>query len=254
MQYPFAGKVALVTGGASGIGKAIAKRFVENGASVVIADLSVDAMADTEWKRAGASSQFVRVDVRREADLLDAVRFAKTTFGGLDILVNSAGIFPRATIQNTTAELWDKIMEVNLKGVYHACRAAIPEIIERGGGAIINIGSLNAFGGTPDLFAYSTSKGGIVTLTVNLARSLAKHKIRVNCVHPGWVLTEGEKEVQKQVGRPNNWYETEGEKLPLGRIQTPEDIAPCVLFLASDDASQITGQSLAVDGGLGFHY
>lgn len=145
-------------------------------------------------------------------------------------------------------------MDINLKGTYHSCQAAVPALVRRGEGVIVNIGSLNAYGGAPNLFAYSTSKGGVMTMTLNLARSLAKHKIRVNCVNPGWVVTEGEKEVQRAEGQPEGWIEDGGRKLPLGRLQTPEDIAPAVLFLASGQANQITGQIISVDGGLGLYY
>lgn len=255
MNYPLSGKVALITGGSSGIGKAIADRFTENGAAVVICDVSPKGeQLANEWQQAGKKVEFAQVDVRQTADLERAVSLAEERFGGLDILVNCAGIFPRATLADTTDALWDQIMDVNLKGVFHTCQVAVPALIRRGSGVIINIGSLNTFGGTPELFAYSTSKGGVATLTRNLARTFAKHKIRVNCVHPGWVATEGEMAVQQQQGMPDNWVETEGHRLPMGRVQTPDDIAAAVLFLASDDANQITGQFLTVDGGLSFRY
>ncbi|WAH35306.1 SDR family NAD(P)-dependent oxidoreductase [Alicyclobacillus dauci] len=255
MNCPFTGKVALVTGGASGIGKAVVKRFAKHGAAVVVADNSpVGYELSKACRQLGQRVEFTMADVRNTLDLTKAVDLAQDRFGGLDILVNSAGIFPRGTLEETTDDLWDRIMDINLKGVYHACRAVVPALIDQGGGVIINIGSLNAFGGTPDLFAYSTSKGAVTTLTMNLARALAKHGIRVNCVHPGWVVTEGEMDIQLQAGQPENWMVTGASKIPLGRLQTPDDIASCVLFLASDDACQITGQSLAVDGGLRFEY
>lgn len=255
MTYDLREKVAFVTGGSNGIGKAIADLFLQHGCTVIVADVSVHGqVVVSQWQADGRPAMYEQIDVRNLSQLEKAVSRAEEQFGGIDILVNNAGVFPRATLEETTEELWDQIMDINLKGVYHTCKACVPALIRRGGGSIVNIGSLNTFGGTPELFAYSTSKGGIAAMTVNLARSLAKHKIRVNCVHPGWVVTEGEIEVQRKLGQPNDWVETQGSKLPLGRVQTPEDIAKSILFFASDAADQITGQAISVDGGLGFHY
>lgn len=255
MYTGFNGKVAVITGGAKGIGAAVVTRLAELGAAVVIADTSsAGSELASQLQSSGLSAEYIRTDVRNANETQDMIAFAKSKFGGLDILINSAGIFPRATLMETTEDLWDKIMDINLKGVYQSCQAAVPLLMQRGEGVIINIGSLNAYKGAPNLFAYATSKGGVMTLTRNLAQSLAKHNIRVNCVHPGWVSSDGEKEVQRAEGLPENWIETEGHKLPLGRIQTPEDIASTVVFMASDQANQITGQSIAVDGGLGLRF
>jgi NAD(P)-dependent dehydrogenase (short-subunit alcohol dehydrogenase family) len=122
-------------------------------------------------------------------------------------------------------------------------------MIQAGGGSIINVGSVNAAMGAPNLLAYSTAKGGLVTMTRNLARSLAPHRIRVNCVHPGWVLTEGEFAVQRAEGMPEDWAERAKEQIPLGRMLLPDDVAPTILFLASAAADQISGQEISVDGG-----
>jgi len=255
LEHLFRGKIAIVTGGAKGIGKAIVKQLAERGASVVIADITADGQEFCEHlKSEGRSVAFIRTDVRDAADTQAMVSMAETKYGGLDVLINSAGIFPRATLLETTEELWDKIMDINLKGVYQSCQAAVPAMTKRGAGVIVNIGSLNADGGAPNLFAYATSKGGVLTMTKNLARALSKHKIRVNCVHPGWVVTEGEIEIQRAQGSSDDWVETEGSKIPLGRVQTPEDVSKTVVFLASDHADQITGQAISVDGGLGLYY
>lgn len=255
MPYHFQGKTAFVTGASNGIGKKIAEQLLSAGAAVIVTDISDKGQELVDnWQTNGYSAIYEPVDVRDIEQVQAAVSRASATFGGIDILVNNAGIFPRATLAETTDEVWDQIMDVNLRGVFHSCKACIPSMIERGGGAIVNIGSLNTFGGTPQLFAYSTSKGGVASLTQNLARSFAPYKIRVNCVHPGWVVTEGEMEIQRKLGQPDDWVSKHAEQLPMGRLQTPADIANAVLFFLSDEANQITGQAISVDGGLGFHY
>ncbi|TVY07506.1 SDR family NAD(P)-dependent oxidoreductase [Paenibacillus cremeus] len=244
-------KVAIVTGGAQGIGAAVGLFLLRSGMKVVIADRS-DELPPVFKQPTIAEEDVIaiRTDVTLEDDVARLMSTAEREFGGIDVLVNSAGIFPRATLLETTQELWSRVIDVNLKGVYLMCRAAVPCMIQRGGGAIINIGSLHARGGASDLFAYSVSKGGVVTLTMNLARSLAQHGIRVNCVHPGWVASEGEVELRRSVNLPDDWLEQQGKKLPLGRLQTTDDIAAMVQFLTSDAACQMTGQVISVDGGM----
>lgn len=252
MHLDFSGKVAVVTGGARGIGGAVVRKLAAGGCAVVIADIVPEGEGlAAALQDEGYRVRFVRSDVTRAADVRAMIAVAEHEFGGLDILVNSAGIFPRATLQETTEELWDRIHNINLKGVYLACQAAEPTMARRGGGSIVNIGSLNARTGHPNLMAYAASKGGVLTLTRNLARALAPERIRVNCVHPGWVISEGEIELHRKEGRPDGWLESQGTRMPLGRLQTPDDIAHTVVFLASDLCNQVTGQDLAVDGGLG---
>ena len=250
-QQLLKGKTAIVTGGASGIGAAVVRRMAGEGASVVIADPNPRGKdAEKEWQDQGLSVEWVPTDVSRREQVADMVKVAEDRFGGLDILVNCAGVYPRGNLQETTDELWGHIMDVNLKGPFLACQEAFPAFIRRGGGCIVNIGSLNAHIGQQDLFAYSISKGGLLTMTRHLSAHLAPYRIRVNSVTPGWVLTEGELQVQKVTGSPEEWAREQGRKMPLGRMQMPEDIAEAVLFLASDEAGQITGQDLSVDGGL----
>lgn len=248
----FQGKVAIVTGGASGIGAAVARRLAEEGAAVVVADIAPGGGEFAERLRAaGARAEFVHTDIGR-ADRTDAmVAAAVDVFGGLDLLAHCAGIFPRATLEETTEPVWNRIMDTNLKGSYHVCRSAVPALIARGAGSIVAVGSMNAYGGADNLFAYSVSKGGLWTMVRNLAKALAKHRIRVNCVTPGWVSSEGELELHRRMGAPQDWLSAEGSKLPFGRLQSPDDIAAAILFLLSDEAGQITGQDLAVDGGMG---
>lgn len=241
----FRGKIAVVTGGARGIGAAVTKRLSALGASVVVADLLAEAEADIIEQ-----GHYVKSDVSRAADVQRVMAEAES-LGGLDILVNCAGIFPHATLAETSEALWDRVLAVNLKGAFLTCQAAAPLLARRGGGCIVNVGSLHADGGKPYLFAYSISKGGVVTLTRNLARALADQNIRVNCVHPGWVSSEGERELRQRTGWSASWVEDKGTQLPFGRLQTPKDIAELIVFLVSDEATQVTGQIIAVDGGLG---
>jgi NAD(P)-dependent dehydrogenase (short-subunit alcohol dehydrogenase family) len=244
------GKVVIVTGGATGIGRGISEILAREGAKVVIANRNEERGVETAKAIADAGGQahFVPTDVAREADCKHVVQEAVRVYGKLDGLVNNAGIFPRATLEETTSELWDRIMAVNLKGPAFCCKYAVPEMRKQGGGSIVNIGSANGYIGGSNLFAYSISKGGLITLTRNLAASLARDRIRVNWVNPGWVITEMEVEIQALEGHDAEWIEDVGRRMPLGRHQVPEDAGYTVLFLISDEASQINGDLINVDG------
>lgn len=244
------GKVAIVTGGATGIGRAISEVLAREGARVVIANRNAERgeEAATAIRDAGGKAHFVQTDVAKEADCRRLVEEAVRVFGGVDVLVNNAGVFPRGLLEETTEELWDQIFDVNLKGAFFCCKYAVSEMRKRGKGSIVNIGSANSYIGAPNLFAYSISKGGLLTLTRNLSNSLAQDRIRVNFVNPGWVITEMEIEIQAEEGHDAAWIEQAGRNLPLGRHQVPEDAAYAVLFLASDEASQISGDLMNVDG------
>ena len=244
------GKVIIVTGGATGIGRGISEVLAREGAKVVIANRNREkGETATEAIRAqGGEAIFVPTDVTKEEDCRNLVCRAVESFGRLDGLVNNAGIFPRATLEETTEELWDQIFDINLKGVFFCCKYAVPELRRGGGGCIVNIGSANSYVGLPHLFAYSVSKGGLVTLTRNLANALGKDRIRVNFVNPGWVITETEVEVQSQEGHDEEWLAQAARSMPLGRHQVPEDAAYACLYLLSDEANQVSGQELHVDG------
>jgi NAD(P)-dependent dehydrogenase (short-subunit alcohol dehydrogenase family) len=246
------GKTAIVTGGTAGIGLGIAQLLAAEGAAVVVAGRSAEAgeAAAAGIRQVGGRATYCRTDVSREAECQALVETATREFGRLDILVNNAGIFPRATLEETTEVLWDRIHGINLKGAFFCCKHAAPAMRSAGGGAIINIGSANAYVGGGNLLAYSVSKGGLITMTRNLARALATDRIRVNYVSPGWVITETEIEVQAAEGHDEEWIAAAGKRLPLGRHQVPQDAAYAVLYLASDEASQVTGEMLNVDGGL----
>ncbi len=246
-----AGKVALVTGAGSGIGRGIALAFAREGAAVVVANRRPEAGTETERRivAAGGRARFQATDVTREADCAGAVAAAREHFGRLDVLVNNAAIFPRSTLEETTAELWESILATNLRGPFFLCKHAVPAMRAAGGGSIINLGSTNAFCGLPNLFAYSCAKGGLLTMTRNLARALAPDRIRANLLNPGWVISEGEVVVQAQEGHDTAWIEAMGRRQPLGRHQQPEDAALAAVFLASDESSQVTGVELNCDAG-----
>lgn len=245
------GKVAIVTGAGTGIGRGIALAFAREGAAVVVANRNEENGRATvrQIESGGGTSLFHRTDVSKEEDCAAVVRAAVENYGALHVLVNNAGIFPRATLEETTQELWDRIFATNLRGPAFLCKHAVPRIKAAGGGSIVNLGSTNQYTGLPNLFAYSCAKGGLLTLTRNLARALAPDMIRVNIVNPGWVISEGEIVVQAQEGHDAAWLEDMGKNLPFGRHQLPEDAALACLFLASDESSQISGTEINCDGG-----
>ena len=251
MQGRLAGKVAIVTGAGTGIGRGIAEAFAREGAAVVVANRN-RANGEETVKRiaeAGGRAVFQPTDVSHEADCREAVQAAMRSFGNLHILVNNAGIFPRATLEETTEDLWDRIFATNLRGPAFLCKYAVPEMRRVGGGSIVNLGSTNQYAGLPNLFAYSCAKGGLLTMTRNLARGLAPDRIRVNIVNPGWVISEGEVVVQAQEGHDAAWLSEMGRRQPLGRHQLPEDAAMACVFLASDESTQITGVEINCDAG-----
>ncbi len=246
------GKVALITGGNSGIGRATAILFAEEGARVVIAarneargNETVEAIA-----RAGGEAIFVACDVRRAEDCRKAVGATIEAFGRLDILFNNAGvIYPGQTVVDTTEEEWDHTMAVNVKGAYLMSKYAIPWMIKSGGRVIINTASVLGLVGDKGAAAYCASKGAMVLLTKAMALDHASQNIRVNCICPGSVDTPMLRQEMEELGGVEKLRPTFEAKHPLGRICTPEEVAKAVLYLASDDASFVTGASLAIDGG-----
>lgn len=245
-------KVAVITGAAQGIGRACAQLCAREGSRVVLADIQDEkglAVAD-EIRSLRAESIYQHADVTSEKECSELIKAAIDNFGRIDILVNNAGHFPRATLEETSTELWDQVINVNLRGAFYCCKYAMPYMRRVGGGSVINIGSINGIQGLPTLIAYSSAKGGLLALTRTLAGAYAKDKIRVNYIIPGWVLTEGELAVHAREGTEEKALKQAGNTMPLGRQQTPEDIALSVVFLASDEALQITGAILNIDAGV----
>ncbi len=242
MSKRLEGKVALVIGAARGIGAGIAERFVEEGAKVVIADSLVAEGQDTA-KRLGG--QFIGVDVSKLEDNQNAVALALQTYGGLDILVQNAGIYPWTLIENTSPEEWDEVLAVNLKGTFLSARAALPALRSRGGGRMVFTSSITGARVTsPGHGHYSASKAGINGFIKAAALEFSGYNITVNGIEPGNILTDGMKQ-----HRSESFIKMMEDAVPLGRLGTPRDVANAVLFLVSEDASYITGTTIIVDGG-----
>jgi cyclopentanol dehydrogenase len=242
------GKVAIISGGARGMGAVEARLFAKEGAKVVIADILEDEgrklAADIE--AAGGKALFVRLDVTRESDWQDAVATAVRRFGKLDVLVNNAGISGRGKVEDTTVEDWDKVMEVNAKGVFLGTKAAIPAMRQAGGGSIINISSQLGLVGTEHSSPqYQASKGAVRLLTKATAIQYAKAGIRVNSVHPGPIVTPMTETARADPER----YQMMLSRIPMGRYGQPEEVAYGVLYLASDESAYMTGSELVIDGG-----
>lgn len=236
-------KVAVITGGAQGIGRATCERFVRDGASVVIADVADEAGAELA-EALGDKAVFVHTDVTDADSAAAAMQAAVDHFGGLDVVVNNAGITRDATLKKMTGDQFDAVINVNLKGVYLCTQAAVPHLEARGGGAILNAASVVAHNGNFGQTNYVATKAGVIGMTKTWARELGRKGIRVNAVAPGFIATEMVLTVPEKV------LDGLRGKTPLGTLGQPGDIAAAYAFLASDDAAFITGTCLNVDGGL----
>jgi cyclopentanol dehydrogenase len=242
------GKVALISGAARGQGEAEARLFAREGASVVLGDVLVEQgeQVAKEIGEAGGRAVFGRLDVSDEDDWTAAVELAERTFGKLDVLVNNAAIIGLQGIMETTLELWNRVIGVNQTGTFLGMRAAIPAMRRAGGGSIVNISSVLATMGSGNSASYTASKGAVSALTRTVSVELATEGIRVNAVHPGGVETPMAVEC---LGDDAEARRALIATHPMGRIGEPEEIATGVLFLASDEASFVTGASLVIDGG-----
>ncbi len=246
------GKVALVTGAGSGIGKATADLLVEEGAKVVVVDWNNGRGEETASaiQRLGGEAIFCYCDVSKCQDVEFAVNATLERYGKLDILVNNAAIQMMAQLVETTEEIWDRIHSVNLKGVFLGCKYAIPAIIKSGGGCIINVASVLGFVGDPDLAAYCVAKGGVIALTKVAALTYGPQGVRVNCICPGDVETLLLSAYFNKDPQPDRLRHEVSSKYALWRIASPKEIAKVALFLASEESSFVTGSALVVDGGL----
>jgi NAD(P)-dependent dehydrogenase (short-subunit alcohol dehydrogenase family) len=246
-----AGKVALITGAGGGMGRCAAELFAAEGARVVVADAVEAAGQETVELVRGAAGDAaaVTVDVSDAEQVAAMVRFAVDTYGRLDVLYNNAGIFPPddGGVLDTSEPTWDRVMDVNLKGVWLGCKHGIPAMLESGGGSIVNVASFVAFmGAATAQIAYTASKGGVVSLTREIAVEYARQGIRANALCPGPIDTPLLAELMADPSRRQRRF----VHIPMGRLGQPQELAKTALFLASDDSSYMTGASLMVDGGI----
>jgi len=239
-------KVALISGGSKGQGAAEAKLFAQEGAKVVLADILDDEgkKIEAEINETGGEAMYLHLDVTSEADWAAAVRAAVDSYGKLDILVNNAGILLRKGVEETSAEEWDRIQDVNSKGVFLGVKAAIPAMREAGGGSIVNISSIAGLRGSTST-AYGASKGLVRLLTKSTAVQYGPEGIRCNSVHPGIIETDMTEEMLDSAGR-DQWL----ARTPLRIIANAHDVALGVLYLASDESRYVTGSELVIDGGI----
>jgi NAD(P)-dependent dehydrogenase (short-subunit alcohol dehydrogenase family) len=243
-------RVALVTGSTSGVGRGIAQHFASLGARVVLHGLEVEAgerLAE-DLRAAGRSAVFIGGDLGDEGTCRALVRDTVERLGALDILVNNAALTSRADLETATVAFWDRMIAVNLRAPFILMQEAVPAMKARDGGSIVNIGSINAYIGQANLFPYSVSKGGLMTLTRNAAAALSRYRIRVNQLNLGWTLTEGEERVKRvEEGRGPEWLQEAVATRPFGRLLTPQDIAYAAAYFASDESACITGSVLDLE-------
>jgi len=245
------GKVAIITGAATGIGRATALLFAGEGASVVIADVNEDDAQRTvaNIEDEGGSARFVQADVSEAQDVQALMERAGEEMGGIDVIVNNAGAQRSGAVTEFEESEWDLLMRVNPRSCFLGAKYGVPHLRERGGGSIVNVSSLAGLKGGPGMTAYSASKGAIIAFTRALAEELAPDNIRANSVCPGWIDTPFNEPAIEFMGGRAQQEEMVQQTVPLKRQGTPEEIAPGILYLASDASSYVTGQELVIDGG-----
>lgn len=248
----FEGKIAVVTGGASGIGRATVEGFLAEGAKVAVVDVSEESGGRTvsELKGQGYDPLLVVGDVTHSKDVKRIVSEVLDRFGRIDILFSNAGILVEGTVEDVSEEQWDRIMAVNVKGVFLMAKEVIPVMLRQGGGVVVNNASCSGLVGDRGAIAYNTSKGAVVIMTKCLALDYALKNVRVNCICPGEIETPMFLQEVSTRGMDVEEYRKEVAAYhPIGRLGRPKEVADTVLFLASDDASFITGAAVSVDGG-----
>ena len=241
-----AGKTAIVTGAGKGLGWAIAERLARDGAKVVIAEIDWDSAQEKAavLRQRKGESLAIRVDVSRWPEVQKMVAETVEKFGRIDILVNNAGILgPALSVAEYPEDQWDEVIAVNLKGTFLCCKGVLPVMKKQGSGSIVNIASVAGKEGNPDMAPYSVSKGGIITLTKTLGKELAATRIRINAVSPALLETD----MARNMSPEQRAFLT--SKIPMGRLGKPEEVAAVVKFLASDEASFVTGQCYDISGG-----
>jgi 2-keto-3-deoxy-L-fuconate dehydrogenase len=252
--FNLTGKVAVITGGGSGIGRAIASTFARQGADLIVLDLDERAAEETakEISAAGGRARATACDVANAAGVTAAFDEIVRESGRIDILVNNAGVVHVGTIEQTTEDDFDQLYRVNVKGVYLCSRAAVPVMVRQGGGVILNMASIVSLIGVAERFAYSMSKGAVLTMTKSVAIDYVSQKVRCNCICPARVRTPFvDGFVSKNYpGREEEMLRRLSEYQPMGRMGTPEEVAYLALYLCSDEAAFVTGQAYPLDGGV----
>ena len=244
------GKVCVITGAGGGMGRDAAQLFTEEGARVAVADVSLDAAEETAALCAGGTAFAVQVDVADEDGVRELMAATAKRFGGIDVLYNNAGISPEddASILETEVDAWQRVQDVNTKGVFLCCKHGIPHLLERGGGSVINVASFVAIlGAATSQISYTASKGAVLSLSRELAVQFARQGVRVNALCPGPVETPL---LMRIFGDDPSAYERRRVHLPMGRLAKPREIVNAALFLASDESSYVNGSTFLVDGGL----
>lgn len=246
------GKLTVITGAATGIGRATAQLFAQEGAQVVIADLNEEDAQETvdNINSENGKAWFVRADVSRAEDMETFMKSAAELMGGIDVIFNNAGAQRSGAVTDFDESEWDLLMDINPKSCFLGAKYGVPYLRERGGGSIVNMASIAGLKGGPGMTAYSASKGAVVAFTKALAAELAPDNIRVNCVCPGWIDTPFNQPAIEFMGGRTNQEEMVQQTVPLQRQGTPEEIAPGILYLASEASSYMTGKELIIDGGL----
>ncbi len=248
MTGRIAGKIALITGGASGIGLATAELFIKEGATVVIADKN-GAAAEQAVSVLGAKASAFACDVSKSDEVQAMVTAAMKRHGRIDILINNAGYGIAGSVVETKEDDWDALMSVNVRGVYLGCKYVIPIMAKQGGGAIVNTASTTSRIGIKDRVAYVTSKGAVAAMTRAMALDHVDQNIRINCVAPGTIEGPYYEKMMAKMPDPAAWRQSLVTRQPMNRMGSPAEIAKAMLFLASDDASYCTGSTLFADGG-----